>query len=474
MPDVLWYLTGVIAFVVGLGASIALHEVGHLVPAKRFGVRVTQYMIGFGPTVWSKVRGETEYGVKAIPLGGYIRMIGMFPPARAGQAAGGTALSHGATVPAHVAEADAAAAGGGRSGTSGIFTGIIEGARAQAQEEYRPGDERRSFYALKVWQKLVVMLGGPVMNLVLGTVLLGFVITVIGTPETTTRVSAVSQCVLPIEAPEGTRCTADDPAAPAVAAGVRPGDRIVAVAGEPTPTWNDVTQAIRTVPGRTVSLTVERDGATLDLSATPLTNTVPAIDENGEYILRADGTPETVEAGFLGVSPTNELTPQPVTAVPGFVGDQLQGILGVFIRLPQHLVGVAEAAFGSGERDPDGPISVVGVGRLSGEIASADGADLGIGAEEKIASFLGVLGGLNLALFVFNLVPLLPLDGGHAAGAVWEGIRKMWARVRALPDPGPVDVAKALPLAYGVAVVLLGMSVLLIYADIVRPIRFTG
>jgi len=146
----------------------------------------------------------------------------------------------------------------------------------------------------------------------------------------------------------------------------------------------------------------------------------------------------------------------------------------VLLRLPQHLVRVADAAFGAGERDPEGPVSVVGVGRLAGEIGSGQVPGIGDSLRLQTASVLGMLGGLNIALFVFNLIPLLPLDGGHAAGALLEGARKVWARLRSLPDPGPVDVAKALPLAYGVAIVLLGMSALLIYADIVRPISLTG
>jgi membrane-associated protease RseP (regulator of RpoE activity) len=468
VPDAAWYAVGVLAFVVGLAVSIGLHEIGHLVPAKRYGVRVTQYMIGFGPTVWSKVRGETEYGIKAIPLGGYIRMIGMFPPADPARAAS-------AQVPRHVAEADAAAAGVpvGRSGTSGIFTGLIEGARAQSLEEFRPGDEKRAFYALKVRQKLVIMLGGPVMNLLLGSLLIGGIVTMYGAAELTTRVDVVSRCVLPVDAPADAECGADDPAAPAAAAGIRPGDVILSVAGTATPTWEDVRTAIRDSGGRPVDVVVERDGGQQVLRATPIVADVPVLDADGAPVTEG-GEPVLTRAGFLGVAPASEVVRQPVTAVPGLVADTVVDVAGILVRLPSHLAGVAEAAFGDAERDPNGPVSIVGVGRLSGEIA-ADGEELlGLDAAGRVAAFLGVLGSLNIALFVFNLVPLLPLDGGHAAGALWEGLRKAWARVRSLPEPPPVDVAKALPLAYGVAIVLLGMSALLIYADIVRPITLTG
>lgn len=126
------YVAGVVIIAVGIALSIALHEIGHLVPAKRFGVRVPQYMVGFGPTIWSRHKGETEYGVKAIPLGGYIRMIGMFPP-KSGDAPG--------TI---------------RTSSTGRFTQLADEARAQSFEEVRPGDEDRLFYKLSVDRKSVV------------------------------------------------------------------------------------------------------------------------------------------------------------------------------------------------------------------------------------------------------------------------------------------------------------------------------
>ena len=139
------YLAGVLVIVVGVALSIALHEIGHLVPAKKFGVKTTQYMIGFGPTIWSRRRGETEYGVKAIPLGGYIRMVGMFPP-----------------VPGRPVRAD----------TTGRWALMAEQARSQSRQEIGDVPRDRLFYAKPVWQRLIIMLGGPTMNLVIAVVLL--------------------------------------------------------------------------------------------------------------------------------------------------------------------------------------------------------------------------------------------------------------------------------------------------------------
>src|ERR671939_308554 len=182
----LMYLVGVLVVVLGVVLSIALHEIGHLVPAKLFGVKCTQYMVGFGPTLWSRRIGETEYGVKAIPLGGFVRMIGMFPP-----------------------RAD----GSRRPDSSGRWATLAEQARRDAQREIGPGDADRLFYQRSVPKRLVIMLGGPVMNLVLAVVLLGIIVCGFGVPSTTRTVSTVSSCILPPDQ-STRRCTAADPKSP--------------------------------------------------------------------------------------------------------------------------------------------------------------------------------------------------------------------------------------------------------------------
>ena len=435
------YLLGVLVMVVGIALSIALHEIGHLVPAKRFGVRCTQYMVGFGPTIWSRHKGETEYGVKAIPLGGYVRMIGMFPP----RPEDGGKL---------------------RRASSNPFHQMVEQARADSLEEVRPGDENRVFYRLPVWQRLIIMAGGPLMNLAISAVLITLMLTLHGLGDVKPVVSQVSECAVVAEDAD----CAGQPPSPAKAAGLQVGDKIVSVDGTPVTTWSETVFAIQNA-GEQATFVVERAGQRHSITADLVMRERPLMTAEGTYQLDEAGEPVMGSVGFLGATPSVIYEPQPISAAPEFVGDAFVQTAKVVLTLPQRLVDVSQAAFGTAERDPEGPMSVVGVGRVAGEVA--DGG-LGLAADSLTDRFwflITLIASLNMALFVFNLIPLLPLDGGHIVGALWEGVKKAWAKVRGLPMPGPVDTARALPVAYGVALVLLGMTALLIYADIVRPIR---
>lgn len=439
MESVLPFIIGVVVIVIGLAVSIALHEIGHLVPAKLFKVKVTQYMIGFGPTLWSRRRGETEYGVKAIPLGGYISMIGMFPPAKGEQV---------------------------HADSTGFFRGLAQDARDASRESITPGDEQRAFYLLPVWKRIIIMFGGPFMNLVLAVLLFGVLLMGFGMPQTTTTVASVNECVLPATS-ERQSCEAGDPAAPGAEAGIRPGDVIVSIDGEPVTSWEQSTAIIRANPGEPLAVVVTREGAEQQLTVTPALSERYVTDENGRVVEDETGTPVTTEVGFVGIGPTTARVQQPVTAVLPAIGKNIAGVAGIIVNLPQRMVAVANAAFGPDERDPDGPISVVGVGRVAGEVAATDQLPVA----DKVAGLVGILGSLNIALFVFNLVPLLPLDGGHIAGALWEGIRRGFAKLFGRPDPGPVDMAKLMPVTLAVVVVLGAMSALLIYADLVKPVQ---
>nr|WP_218869104.1 site-2 protease family protein [Leifsonia psychrotolerans] len=452
------FILGVAVIVVGLAVSIGLHEVGHLLPAKLFGVKVTQYMIGFGPTLWSKRKGETEYGIKAIPLGGYISMIGMFPPT-AGHAARDASTGFFNQL---VQE-------GEQTVKQGALATLADDARQASADTIGEGEEHRAFYQLAVWKRIIIMFGGPFMNLVIAVVLFAVLLMGFGTAQASTTVGSVSACVLPATATSQT-CTANAEKAPGAAAGLTPGDRLVSIDGTVITSWNQSTDLIRNAPGTPLSVVVERDGTMQTLTITPKLTERYVTDASGKVVKNASGVAETSDVGFVGIGPASELVQQPASAVLPQVGENIGGVVHMIVNLPSRLVDVATAAFGPGERDPNGPISVVGVGRIAGEIVSIDT----IPVASKIASMLGLLASLNIALFVFNLVPLMPLDGGHIAGALWDGLRRSYAKLFRRPKPSPVDMAKLMPLTFAVVIVLGGMSLLLIYADLVKPINIFG
>ena len=236
--------------------------------------------------------------------------------------------------------------------------------------------------------------------------------------------------------------------------------------GTPAENWDEATAIIRASGGETLTLVVERDGTEQTLDVTPVLTERTVLDDRGNPVLDSAGNPVTEEVGLIGIGPVYENVPQPATAVLPAVGDNIVAVGKVIVTLPQRLWQVGEAAFGGADRDPNGPIGVVGIGRLAGEIASFEDAPV----TDRVAQLIGMLASLNVALFVFNLVPLMPLDGGHVAGALWEALRRGVARIFKRPDPGPVDTAKLVPITLAVSAVLVVMTLLLIYADIVNPI----
>ncbi len=469
MPPWLLYTLGVLIFAFGLLASIALHEVGHMLPAKKFGVKVTQYMVGFGPTLWSRRRGDTEYGVKAIPVGGYIRMIGMVPPR----------------------------ADGSRSRWPRRMATAIEDFRRVSRSEVSPGDQDREFYRLTPGKKMIVMLGGPCMNLLIYVVLTVIIVMTLGTPHDrpTTTVGAISRCYAPAGSQAATarsqKCTAATKPTPAYTS-LKIGDQIESINGTPVTSWDELTPRIRDAAGVTLHLVVRRAGKDVPVDITPVKTTF--------YPEATDKKPTT--AGYVGLSPANYhyYATLGVTQVPGEIGRQLRVGVDAIGSYPHKIASLYRTVFEGAKRDQNGAVGVVGIGRISGDYARSKY----LTAKDKLFTLVSLLASVNLLLFFFNLLPLLPLDGGHVAGALVEAAKRGRARLRMrrglparradgltdVPDPAAldasgrpvraarpqifVDTAQMLPIMYAVASVLVLLTVLTLYADIVKPINPLG
>lgn len=404
---------GILVIVVGLVASIGLHEIGHLIPAKRFGALVPEYAIGFGPTLVKKRIGETTYAFKLLPLGGFVRILGMFAPARAG-----TRLTN----------------------RRGRIT-LAEEARRTSSEELPEGSEHRAFYRLAWWKKLIVMMGGPAMNLALSFLLISSALVGIGVASPSLTLSAVSETV---QTPAG------EVASPAAESGIMAGDTIIAVNGAPVAEWSEFPGLVADSAGAPIVIEVERGGVTHSHSLSAVRNT------NDSWV--------------IGVAAGVEYAPASWGATWEVFTAMFTGTASAIVRLPVAVWDVGVSLVTGAPRDVNGIMSVVGVGRIAGEATQEASAGGTANWRGTIAFLLSLLASLNMALCVFNLIPLPPLDGGHIVGAAWEGMRRGWARLRSLSDPGPADTARLVPLTWAVGALLLIMSAFLVVADIVRPL----
>jgi len=436
MTDALMYAAGVLLFTFGVAASIGLHEVGHLVPGKLYNVKITQYFVGFGRTVWSRRRGETEYGLKAIPLGGYVKLVGMLPPAP---------------------DQDPAKA---RTTNTGIFAQLVSDARAAEYEHVDPADHDRLFYRLPWWKRVVIMGSGVTINLVLAFLLFALVFMGYGTTEPTTTVGTVSQCVkvVRVDQPAGA-CSAKDPTTPALTAGLQPGDRVVSFNGVAVGSYDQLQRLIRANDAGQAAIVVDRAGETVSLHTNTTINGLPSLDD----------PTKTVRRGFLGITPAVHRERHGLGYVTGFMVDGTWQTLKSIGAMPQKVYHVTRAALGLEKRDANSPMSVVGAGRVAGEFASDNSNSLA----DRFFSVILLLAGLNLFLGLINLVPLPPFDGAGIATTLYEAARRALARLFGRPDPGAVDAARLLPVTYVVASLLLLMTVILVYADIVAPVRIS-
>lgn len=426
-----WQIVGMLAVITAIGVSIALHEVGHLVPAKKFGVRVSDYAVGFGPSVWSKRIGETLYAIRLIPVGGYIRMIGMYPPAQ-------------------------------RPAGNGRLAQMAESARQETLAEVLESDRGRTFYELPVRKRVVIMLGGPTMNLLLAFVFFGVALIGVGVNSPTLTVRSVTPCYVSDANPSGAKVNGvcAEGVSAAAQAKLQAGDVITKLNGEIVKDWADL--------GAKLEAFGQGGNGTVTFTRGDLVLTVP-VDYQSLTLNRYDNagnpTGEQYQRAFLGVVTVWDREHLSPVAVPRIMWNMTTMSAQAIVAFPQKIVELAQTLVNNGERDPNGPVSVVGATRIGGEIVASEWSNA-----DKVFSLLMLAGSLNLFLFLFNLLPLLPLDGGHVAGAVWEVLRNGVNRLRGRTAGGPVDIARLLPLTYAVSVVLIAVGALVIWADIVKPI----
>ncbi len=421
------YALGFALFALGIIVSVCLHEAGHMGTAKAFGMKVTQYFVGFGTTLWSFKRGETEYGVKAIPAGGFVKIVGMTP----------------------------------------------------LDDDVDPADEHRVFWRKPLWKRTVVLSAGSATHFVIGFLLLWIMTFAVGVPNVEAsgiaraEIGTVQDCVIAkweIDKPAAKQradCGAEDPVAPAKAAGLRAGDVVTEFNGRQVSSWEKLVDKIRAAGGSTVTLSYERGDAERTVDVKLVATERPKVDKKTGLI---KGDPKTgiVKRENIETVGTLGVTKQPIVTAPlsnsvGAASNQFgQFFVGTFTAMKKFPEKVPKlfAALAGEERDKDTPISVLGASRLGGEAVE-------VGAWYF---FLSLLAGLNLFIGVFNLIPLLPLDGGHIAIAWYERARSWVAARRGRPDPGRVDYTKLMPITYVVILVFGGISLLTLITDVVNPI----
>jgi membrane-associated protease RseP (regulator of RpoE activity) len=391
-------LVGILLFVAALLFSVMVHEFGHYIFAKKFGMKVTEFFLGFGKRIWSTQRGETEFGIKAIPAGGYCRIEGM-----------------------------------------------------TTNDQMPEGEEGRAFVIASTPRKLLVLGAGSFNHFVLGFVMILIMLAGIGSQSMSSTIQEVVPCVSAT-----TSCSASDPISPAIKAGLKAGDQVIAINGKATTSNNFAKDlaAIRNHSGQEFTFTVKRGTETIDLKVTP-----------------TDRTIQGYTYSFIGFVAKEATYRQPVFSAVKDSGSvtwyMIKESVKSLWRLPAMVPELVKETFGSAPRDPNGPVGIVGVARASGEITSS----ANLGAKSQLYMFLMMVASLNIFVGIFNLLPLLPLDGGHMAIAIADAVRYRIARIRGREKPAPIDINRLTPVTALVFTLLLALTVLLLIADIVNPVN---
>ena len=391
---------GVLAFVVALLLSVMLHEFGHYFFAKKFGMKVTEFFLGFGKKLWSFTRGETEFGIKAIPAGGYCRIIGM-----------------------------------------------------SVHEELTSEETDRAFIKASTPRRLIVLGAGSVSHFLLGFILIFTIFFGIGISSALPIINQVFPCIN--TSTSSSACASGVPESPAKSAGLKSGDRIISINGKTVKNWSQDLQVIRSFAGRSLNLQIERAGQSLSVVATPVLVTV-----GGK------------QYGMLGITSKIGLVREGIGTSIKDTWDLGSNFFTTSVKslitLPGKVPALFRQTFLGQKRDASGLVGVVGVAQASAAAAS----DTTLSFGNKLETFLLIIASLNIFVGIFNLLPLLPLDGGHMAVAIADGVRRIRARRAGHPLPLPIDLEKLLPLTAVVFIFLVGLSLMLLAADIFNPVHF--
>lgn len=373
-------LLGILAFAIALLLSVMVHELGHYLTAKRFGMKVTEFFLGFGKRIWSFTKGETEFGIKAIPAGGYCRIEGMTP-----------------------------------------------------RDQMPVGEESRAFFSASSGKKLIVLGAGSFAHLLIGFVLIFTIFFGVGVNTLLSDISKVN------------------PNTAAATAGFAPGDKILKVNGKEVTDWFSDSKVIAQSQGKPLTFLVERGSEEIEITASPRYD-----EAAGRYILGIVTKIGIQREGFFSsISQSMQAT-----------GILLRESVKSLFTLPTKVPQLIRQTFGGEERDPNGLVGVVGAARVSGDVVSSTKLD----NTEQLGTFLLIVASLNIFVGLFNLLPILPLDGGHMAVAIADEIRAFFARLRGRPRPAGIDVNVLTPITIGVFAVLAVLTVVLLIADIFNPI----
>jgi membrane-associated protease RseP (regulator of RpoE activity) len=373
-------ILGIIAFVLALLTSVMFHELGHFLTARKFGMRVSEFFVGFGRRIWSVTRGETEYGIKAIPAGGYCRIEGMTPG-----------------------------------------------------DEMPAGEEDRAFIRASSLKKLIVLGAGSTAHFMIGFLLIFSIFFAVGYTTLTPTIAQVSEN------------------SAAAAAGFKAGDEILSINGKAVEEWAVDVKQIADSQGAELRFEVLRNGEKLTITAAPSYN-----EEAKRYILGVVSALGTERDGIF------ESTSQAGRATWFLTKESVKSLIALPTKVPR----LFRQTFMNEERDPNGLVGVVGAARVSGEAVGSEK----LNGNERLTTFILLVASLNIFVGIFNLLPILPLDGGHMAVAIADEVRALAARLRKKPRPAPIDVNVLTPIT-GVVVVLLGiLTVILVIADIFNPV----